>query len=222
MKTPSDDSLVKRLAAAEQRLAELSRKTFSTLAVSDPTTSARVLTVQPDTANSSRPQITLRDTQSNVLFQNDTAGAAWGLRAPLRVYNGFPTGQTIIGAYGTDTTDANGYTMIPPTTSQKVRLIGKAYIHNASITTRTGTYTMQVTYDNGTNWTTIDSFTIVLPPSGGSANATQLRDITYTYTSNVFDQSGTVRVRFLRHIDVNSSGFDGTSYIPCMALAVAA
>jgi len=222
MKTPSDDALIKRLAAAEARLQELSRKTFSTLAVSDPTSSTSVLTVQPDTLNAGRPQITIRDTTGGVLFQNDTAGNAWGLRAPLRIYNGSPTGLTVIGSYGSDTTDANGYQMVLPTTSQKVRIIGNAYIHNASATTRVGTYSMLITFNNGGSYTLIDTFTISLPMSPSSSNASQLRDITYTYPSNVYDQNGIVRVKFVRHIDSNPSGFDGCSYIPYLALAVPA
>ncbi len=223
MKTPTDDDLVSRLAAAEQRLAELSRKTLSTLAVSDPTSSTSVLTVQPDTANGNRPQITIKDTTGNVLFQNDTGGNAWGLRAPLRVYNGCPTGLTVVGAYGSDTSDTGGYLMVVPTTSQKVRIIGNAYIHNASTGTRVGTYSIQITFNNGSSYTTIDTFTISLPTgSPGTSNASQLRDITYTFPSNVYDQSGPVRVRFMRHIDSNPSGSDACSYIPYLALAVPA
>lgn len=223
MKTPSDDSLIARIAAAEQRLAELSRKTFSTLAVSDPSSATSVLTVQPDVANGGRPQITIKDTTGNILFQNDTGGAAWGLRAPLRIYNGCPTGLTVVGAYGSDLTDADGYIVAVPTTSQKIRLIGKAFIHNASAATRVGTFSMFITFDNGTNYTSIDTFTISLPTgSPGTSNASQLRDVTYTFPSNVYDQSGTVRVKFMRHIDANPSGVDGCSYIPFMAIAVPA
>lgn len=222
MKTPSDDALIKRLAAAEARLQELSRKTLSTLAVSDPTSSTSVLTVQPDALNSSRPQITIRDTTGNALFQNDTAGGAWGLRAPLRMYNGCPTGNTIFGAYGSDLTDTDGYQLVVPTTSQKVRIIGKAYIHNASATTRTGTFSMVISFNNGGSYTTIDTFTIALPMSPTSSDASQLRDITYTFPSNVYDQNGIVQVKFMRHIDSNPSGFDACSYIPYLALAVPA
>jgi len=223
MKTPTDDDLIARIAAAEARLAELSRKTLSTLAVSDPASATSVLTVQPDTANGGRPQITIRDTTGNVLFQNDTGGTGWGLRAPLRMYNGSPTGLTVAGAYGSDTTDSDGYQMVLPTTSQKVRIIGNAYIHNASLGTRVGTYSIFITFNNGSSYTTIDTFTISLPTgSPGTSNASQLRDITYTFPSNVYDQSGPVRVKFMRHIDSNPSGVDGCSYIPYLALAVPA
>lgn len=223
MKTPTDDSLISRLAAAEARLAELSRKTLSTLAVSDPASTTSILTVKPDTANGARPQITIKDTTGNVLFQNDTGGTGWGLRAPLRIYNGCPTGLTVTGAYGSDTSDTDGYQLVLPTTSQKVRIIGNAYIHNASTGTRTGTYSIFITFNNGGSYTTIDTFTIALPTgSPGVSNASQLRDITYTFPSNVYDQSGSVRVKFMRHIDSNPSGFDACSYIPYLALAVPA
>jgi len=179
--TPKDDSLDRRLTALDAAIDEYERKTLSNLAVTDPGTGIKMLVVDTDPGNG-KPRITVKDSTGNVLLLNDTAGAAWGLRAPL--YSGAPfLDNSFSGAQNTTTTDKIDWKIAFPIASQKALL---RYFWEFSFTgSKTATYAIRWAPWNTTTYTDIlPAFT----QTGSGALFSGYNELTYTWPSNMFGQ----------------------------------
>lgn len=86
--TPSLDDLAAVVASVKKEIAEAARKTLSTIAVTA-ANGVRMLNIAADAANSNRPQVTIRDSNNNILLQNDTV-AGWGITHPIIGYPFYP------------------------------------------------------------------------------------------------------------------------------------
>lgn len=181
--TPQDDALDKRLTALDAAIDEFERKTLSNLAVTDPITGIKMLTVDQDPANANRPRITVKDSTGNILLLNDTAGTGWGLRAPTYSGNAY-LAASFGGSQNTTVTDKISNKMAFPITSQKIMV---RYFWEFSFTgSKTGTYAIR-----WAPWGTTSYTDIVAPftqTGSGGGSVTPFLDSTYTWPSNMFGQ----------------------------------
>lgn len=68
---------------------EWERRTFSNVAVTDPTSGVRLLEVAPVSTAPAKSQITIRDNAGHAILQNDI-NAGWGLSSPQNGYPAYP------------------------------------------------------------------------------------------------------------------------------------
>jgi len=179
--TPQEDSLNKRITALDAAIDEFERKTLSNLAVTDPITGIKMLVVDKDPSNNA-PRITVKDSTGNILMLNDTAGAGWGLRAPL--YSGAAFSDSSFDAsQNTTTTDKINWKIAFPIASQKVLL---RYYWQFSFTgSKTATFALR-----WAPWGTT-SYTDILPAftqTGSGGGSSTYLESTYAWPSNMFGQ----------------------------------
>ncbi len=179
--TPKSDSLVQRLDALDAAIDEYERKTLSNLAVTDPNTGIKMLVVDKDPSNG-KPRITVKDSTGNILLLNDTAGSAWGLRAPL--YTGTPfLDNSFGGSQNTTTTDKINWKIVFPVASQRVLL--RWFTEFSFTGSKTGTYALR-----WAPWGTT-SYTDIVSPftrTGSGYSFGGYTDTTYAWPSNMFGQ----------------------------------
>lgn len=92
--TPDDkDGLVDRIAKLEAKVAEMGRKTFNNLTVTDAGTTNAVLQIDKDAANANRARLRIRDSAGDVIMANDTT-SGWGYAVPNVVYPMYPNNSS--------------------------------------------------------------------------------------------------------------------------------
>lgn len=171
----------KRIAALDAAIDEYERKTLSNLAVTDPITGIKMLVVDRDPSNNA-PRITVKDSTGNILLLNDTAGAQWGLRAPL--YTGAPyMDNSFSASQNTTVTDKINWKIAFPISSQKTLL---RYFWERSFTgSKTGTWALR-----WAPWGTT-TYTDILPAfsqTGTGYAFSGYNETTYAWPSNMFGQ----------------------------------
>lgn len=85
-----------RLAALWLQAQEFERRTFSNVAVTDPTTGVKLLQITPLPADAGKSQVTVRDQLGHDLLRNDT-NAGWGLSAPQASHTSYPYWPVVSG-----------------------------------------------------------------------------------------------------------------------------
>jgi hypothetical protein len=85
----SDSDLRSEFDQLKRRMAELERKTFSNLSVTDPLTGVKMLQIDEDAANGNAARIQIRDQAGAILIGNDTV-SGWGFAWPIISYPMYP------------------------------------------------------------------------------------------------------------------------------------